>query len=221
MKPLIILSSFLIFFFTSCEKEDFKTIGSIKDIEGNSYETVIIGDQIWMAENLRTTTYNDGTPIEYVQDWNLKKGQYCWYDHDEGNKKPYGALYNWYAVNTGKLAPEGWRIPTYKDWEELKEILGGKLITGGKMKKRGDGIWEEPNKLFNPDCGFNAYPGGGVLSGQFYDFKNIVYLWTANQDETEFALFYSLENNSTALSGTNAHKTYFLSVRCIKEKKFS
>jgi len=116
MKSRVFLIILLILF--SCKKEEFETIGYIKDIGVNSYETVLIGDQIWMAENLRTTKYNDGTPIEYVEDWNIEKGRYCWYDHDEKNKKPHGALYNCYALYTGKLAPGGWKIPT---WEDIQE----------------------------------------------------------------------------------------------------
>jgi uncharacterized protein (TIGR02145 family) len=217
MKPRVILLSVLILFFTSCEKL-FDSSNNVKDADGNNYDIVIIGDQTWMAENLRTTTYNDGTPIEYIEDWDIHKGRYCWYDHDEDNKKPYGALYNWDAVNTGKLAPEGWRVATLEDWEELKEFLGGKLIAGGKMKKRGNEIWEEPNKLVDPDCGFNAYPSGFVYQNQFSDLKSETFWWTSTEI-TGNGFFYGLINNSTSLqsSGGSYPGNSFLSVRCIKE----
>jgi uncharacterized protein (TIGR02145 family) len=224
MKPQVFLLSFLILF--SCQKEEFETIGSVKDVEGNSYETVIIGDQIWMAENLRTTKYNDGSPIKYVEDWNIEKGRYCWYDHDESYKKPHGALYNWYAVNTGKLAPKGWRIPTYEDWEQLKETLGGKLIAGGKIKKRGDGIWKEPNKLFEPDCGFNAYPSGGVFLKDFVESGNETIWWTATIHYMpsasgigldSYIFYYFIKNDNTDLKSSIDNRTCFFSVRCIKE----
>jgi uncharacterized protein (TIGR02145 family) len=216
MKYYIFLLIVLILF--SCQKDEFETIGSVKDIEGNSYETVIIGDQIWMAENLRTTKYNDGSPIEYVEDWNIEKGRYCWYDHDESYKKPHGALYNWDAVNTGKLAPVGWRVATLEDWEKLKTFLGGELIAGGKIKKCGNGIWKEPNKLVNPNCGFNAYPSGFVYQNQFSDLKSKTFWWTSTEI-TENGFFYGLINNSTSLlsSGGSYPGNSFLSIRCIKE----
>ena len=88
----------------------------VSDIEGNSYKTIIVGDQEWMAENLKTTKYNDGTSIPLVNaltPWfDLSTPAYCWYNNDIGNKTTYGALYNWYAVNSSKLSPAGWHVPS-------------------------------------------------------------------------------------------------------------
>jgi uncharacterized protein (TIGR02145 family) len=166
-----------------------------------------------MAENLRTTKYNDGTPIQYVQDWRSEKDQYCWYDHDENYKKPFGALYNWYVVDSEKLAPEGWRVATYYDWDELMAFLGGKLIAGGKMKKRGDSIWEEPNKLVEPDCGFNAYPGGYVWN-KFIGLHSNALWWSFG----EFKVYYTIDNINTSLMAAHEMpRTLLLSVRCIKK----
>jgi len=101
--------------------------GTVSDIEGNIYETIGIGSQIWMAENLKTTKYNDGTEIlQVIEDdvWSRLDGPptpaFCWYNNDEAsNKEIYGALYDWYAVNTGKLCPAGWHVPSFNEWAVL------------------------------------------------------------------------------------------------------
>ena len=107
--------------------------GSVTDIENNNYKTVKIGTQWWMAENLKTTKYNDGTSIPYVTDnwewYNLTTPAYCWKNNDpEANKNIYGAMYNWYAVNTGKLCPAGWHVSTKPDWETLKTCMWVKWV---------------------------------------------------------------------------------------------
>ena len=96
----------------------------------NEYHTVIIGNQTWMVENLKVTEYNDGTAIPLVESnsdwWNRTTAAYSWNENDEAKyKDSYGALYNWYAVNTGKLCPAGWHVPTDAEWTELIRYLGG------------------------------------------------------------------------------------------------
>ena len=98
------------------------------DADGNVYHTVTIGTQTWTVENLKTSKYNDGTKIPLVTDgttWgNLTTPGYCWHNNDAAtNKATYGALYNWYAVNTGKLAPSGWHVPTDAEWTTLENYL--------------------------------------------------------------------------------------------------
>jgi|Laugresu1bdmlbsd_1035121.scaffolds.fasta_scaffold00748_5 uncharacterized protein (TIGR02145 family) len=120
----------------SCKKD--KPIGpqygSVTDVDGNVYKTIKIGDQVWMAENLRVTHYNTGTTqqdeiplVSDPGDWEnfgfLATGAYCYFDNDPANLAKYGALYNWYAVNTGKLAPAGWHVPTDADWQKLQDFL--------------------------------------------------------------------------------------------------
>ena len=134
--------------------------GTMTDIEGNVYPTVIIGKQEWMAANLKTTTYNDGTPIPQVTDasaWSsiLLGGAYSWYDNDLANKEVYGALYNWSTVETGKLCPTGWDVPVSENWGALTDYLGGKdalgqnldgkVVAGGKLKEKGTLHWQSPN----------------------------------------------------------------------------
>lgn len=122
---------------------------AVIDIDGNSYRTVIIGNQEWMAQNLRTTTYNDGTPIYNAReffDWEVcTTGAYVWYNNAISYKDTYGALYNWYAVETGRLCPDGWRVPSSEDWEELTDYLGGQAPAAQKMKARGTEHWLSPN----------------------------------------------------------------------------
>ncbi len=140
-------------------------MATVKDIDGNVYKTVTIGTQVWMAEDLKTTKYNDGTPIPYVADdteWkNLRSDAYCWYNNDESNKTTYGALYNWYTTNTGKLCPVGWHVSTNSDWEKLIDYGGGWEIAGGKLKEAGTTHWDAPNIGATNEFGFTALPGGG------------------------------------------------------------
>ena len=101
---------------------------SITDTDGNVYTSVAIGTQVWMVENLKTTKYNDNSAIPLVTDntaWgNLSTSGYCWYSNDIANKTAYGALYNWYAVNTSKLCPTGWHVPIDAEWKILERNLG-------------------------------------------------------------------------------------------------
>ena len=102
------------------------TYESITDIEGNTYRTIQIGTQTWMAENLRTTKFKDGNKIHNgIFGWNTKTGAYLWYNNDaSGFKNTYGALYNWYAVNTGRLCPAGWHVPSDDERKQLEIELG-------------------------------------------------------------------------------------------------
>lgn len=147
--------------FTSCEKED----TTVTDIDGNTYKTVSIGNQIWMAENLKTTTYKDGTPITLIEDrvtWgNLSTEAYCWYDNDQtAYGDTYGAIYNYYAVATRNLCPDGWRVASREDWKALDEYLtdNGHDGTEGTALKATNG-WENDGNGTD-DYGFSALPGG-------------------------------------------------------------
>ena len=137
---------------------------TVTDIEGNVYNTVSIGTQVWMVENLKTTKYRDGTNIQNVTGgtaWTNAGDAYCWYNNDEATyKNRYGALYNWYAVNSGKLAPLGWHIPTDAEWTTLINYLGGQNVAGGKLKESGTLHWQDPNTGATNETAFTALPGG-------------------------------------------------------------
>lgn len=139
--------------------------GSVSDMDGNIYKTIQIGTQTWMAENLKTTSYNDGSNIPNVTgdiEWmDLTTGAYCWYNNQETTyKNTYGALYNWYSVNTGKLCPTGWHVPSKEEWMILATYLGGVEFAGGKLKESGTTHWQSPNTGATNTTRFNALPGG-------------------------------------------------------------
>ncbi len=141
------------------------TYGTVSDIDGNSYKTIQIGTQNWMAENLKTTKLNDSTPIPNVTDFNEWRSSdlpvYFWYDNNSTTYKAvYGALYNWYTVNTGKLCPSGWHVPTYDEFNTLVTHLGGESIAGGKLKEAGISHWQDPNGDATNESGFTGLPGG-------------------------------------------------------------
>jgi uncharacterized protein (TIGR02145 family) len=194
---------------------------TVTDIDGNVYKTVKIGNQIWMAENLKTTRYNDGTPIPNVTDnieWCnlLTTGAYCYYDNYYSNNAIYGKLYNWYAVGTGKLAPKGWHVPTDAEWETLITYLGGEDIAGGKMKSTN--YWKSPNKGASNSSGFNGLPAGwrsdGV--GDFFDIGEGSYFWSSTNWAK--AWFCNLEfDNSEANRYDFRWKWSGFSVRCVRD----
>ncbi len=205
--------------------------GTVADIDGNVYQTVRIGNQIWMAENLKTTKYRDGTDIPNVTDntaWTeLSTGAYCYYDNESDSAETYGALYNWYAVNnTSGLAPEGWRVPTDDDWKALEMYLGmsqsdadgagWRGAEGGKLKST-SGWYNDGNGT--DEVGFAALPGGCRLSsnGTFNDVVYRAYFWSASEYDATFAWWRGLTNGSVAVRRHGDGKRDGFSVRCVKD----
>jgi uncharacterized protein (TIGR02145 family) len=194
------------------------TYGSVSDIEGNSYQTIQIGDQIWMAGNLRTTKYNDASVISNITTdelWNsFASGAYCWYNNDISNKDIYGALYNWYAVSTGKLCPTGWHIPSPTEWITMIDHIGGASVAGGLMKEVGTTHWLSPNTGATNEMGFTALPAGiRTSSGYFQGMGSTVRWWKSTEG-------YVVEvTNESAEVIVDACCVYRrgLSVRCLKE----
>jgi len=194
----------------------------IDDIEGNGYKTVKIGSQWWMAQNLRTTKYNDNTSISYFEDndhWVSDiSGAYCWYFNVIPEELKYGALYNWYAVNTGKLCPTGWHVPTYTEWTTLINFVGG--YDAYKLREKGTANWDG-----NPDgtdeYGFTALPGGCRYyeTGEFLQHNAYGFWWSSTEIEVETAyvleIFLWLEYAS--VDGYWGKKNNGLSVRCMKD----
>jgi uncharacterized protein (TIGR02145 family) len=137
-----------------------KTMETISDVDGNSYSIVKIGTQIWMAENLKTTKYNDGTLISLQ---GSKNGIEGWYWDNFGSieyKSNYGLLYNWYAVTNDKLCPIGWHVPVVIEWHSLIDYLGGFNVAGSKLKESGTSHWNDPNTDATNESGFTALPAG-------------------------------------------------------------
>jgi len=219
----------------SCRKNDnTPTLLTVTDIDGNVYHTVTIGSQVWMVENLKTTKYNDNTSIPLVTDsasWiSLTTPGYCWYNNDAANNKNvYGALYNWYTVNTGKLAPAGWHVPTHDEWTTMITYLGNDSVAGGKMKstgtlEAGTGLWHTPNSGANNKSGFTALPGGyraGTASsnGMSANIGELGIWWTATEYDNSHSWNYYLVTNIVQVNYgyQDGEKTYGYSVRCVKD----
>ena len=150
------------------------TTGTVTDIDGNVYKTVKIGNQWWMAENIKVTRYSNGDQIQYVtsnSDWSsLASGAYSNYNNDPNQSTVYGRLYNWRAANDGRrLAPDGWHLPSKAEWQALVANLGGESVAGGKMKEFGTSHWNYPNSADNLS-NFSALPSGArVENGNFFN----------------------------------------------------
>jgi len=192
---------------------------TVTDADGNVYQTVKIGTQTWMAQNLRTTKLNDGTLIPNVTDnaaWgNTSTPAYCWYNNDITSKTPYGAFYNWYTINSGKLAPTGWHIPTAAEWQTLSTYLGGDAIAGDKLKEIGTTHWNDGNTGATNETGFTAVGTGFRTSlGVFSEFGNFGGWW-ANNGMTSTIRFV---NKGGATFGPDVYNQKVgLGVRCIKD----
>jgi uncharacterized protein (TIGR02145 family) len=195
------------------------------DIDGNIYPTIIIGTQTWMTINLKVTRYNDGTNIPLVTDpttWSgLSAPGYCWYENDEMTyKDPYGALYNWYAVNTGNLCPLGWHVPSDDEWTILTDYLGGLSVAGGKLKNEGTAYWDSPNTGATNETQFSAMPAGYRTfndDGKFFSLGLGGTFWCSNSVTSESAWSRAMLNTSSAVLVISNEKRYGTSVRCLKD----
>jgi len=203
------------------------------DADGNNYCTVILGNQTWMSENLKTTKYNDGSNIPYlISDaaWVADSlGAYCWYNNDIAHKPIYGALYNWFTVKTSKIAPIGWHVPTEDEYQEMKKFINKGYFTyvstdsiGGKIKERGISQWLSSNKGATNETGFSAIPAGSRLvdgsNVAYYKLNEISAWWTSsNDDGTINAWFEYVSYKHTGFYPVNPPKTCGVSVRCIKD----
>jgi uncharacterized protein (TIGR02145 family) len=198
--------------------------GIITDFDGNIYYTVTIGTQLWMKENLKTTRYNDGTGIPFVTDnseWgNLTTAGYCWYNNDPGvYKDTYGALYNGYAVSTGKLCPSGWHVPTDAQLTALTDCLGGASVAGRSMKEAGTTHWISPYTWADNSSGFTALPGGlrEYYSGSFVYVGYIAWYWSSTEENSNVAWYRSMNGSYSEVFRNEKNKQFGLSVRCIKD----
>jgi uncharacterized protein (TIGR02145 family) len=196
---------------------------SLKDIDGNKYKTVTIGTQVWMAENLKTTKYNDGTPIPTVKEndeWAaLTTPGFCWYNNDSiDNKKTYGALYNWYTVSTNKLCPTGWHVPSESEWAKITTYLGEVGFAGDKLKESGTTHWRTPNTGATNESGFTALPGGyRSFEGIFNSIGIYGYWWSSTEYNSKTVLFWNLRYKYDRVYKYNSEKYCGFSVRCIMD----
>ena len=217
--------------------ETFHDMDTITDNrDGKIYKTIKIGDQWWMAENLAVTQINDTIKMNFVTEnkkWSeLVSPAYSWYSNDEETYKAYGALYNWYAVNTDCLCPTGWHVPTDTEWKELEMFLGlsqseanqkgirGNNV-GGRLKDKGDTFWNSPNVGATNESGFTALPEGhrNWQSGGFIDIGLYGTWWSRTEADSLHAWRRTLHYNDANIRRFTSHKRDGFSVRCIKNQK--
>ena len=210
---------------------------TVTDVEGNKYETLILGTQTWMAANLNATKYNDGTTIPNVTDataWVcLTTGAYCNYNNKESNATTYGRLYNWYAVNTGKLCPTGWHVPSDAEWTTLETYLIANgynydgSITGNKIAKSMASTtgWNSStnegeignNPSTNNSSGFTALPGGSRVSGGTFGFVGYGgNWWSSTEFSTSLADGRTLFYYGDSLDDDGSDEFSGFSVRCLR-----
>jgi uncharacterized protein (TIGR02145 family) len=220
-----------------------RSTNTVTDADGTVYTTVKIGDQVWTVENLMTTKFNDGTPIPLVTDrseWitagDSARPAFCWYENDTNNRAKYGALYNWFAVSSGKLAPKGWHVPTDSDWTKLEDYLAekgynwdttkaGQTIAKAMAAKTDWASNNGPGAVGNDisknnQSGFSALPGGFRIDrGDFYDSGLHGYWWSATEYDTTLvwrrALYY--DKSTRIRSYGTLKKGSGFSVRLVKD----
>ena len=230
MKKIIFLSSIPFLILQSCSSSDSNSSEtSVIDIDGNTYQAIAIGNQIWTKSNLNVSRYKNGDVIPQVSDplqWGtLTTGAWCYCNNDTANGPVYGKLYNWYAVNDPRgLAPTGYHIPSDAEWTNLSNFLGGEEIAGGKMKETGTTHWQTPNTGANNSSGFSGLPGafrnhlGQFLNAGIGFGGQAGAWWTSseynNQGAWERFLSY---DNAFLYRDNNWGKIAGHSIRCVKD----
>ena len=209
---------------------------TLTDIDGNVYNTVQIGDQVWMAENLKVRHYNDGTEIptgHSDEEWaDLETGAYADYDDNKSNADTYGRLYNWFAVGTGNLAPEGWHVPTDEEWKELEMALGMSENDANEDEDRGTDqgsqlagnadLWDDGDLKNNANfgtSGFNALPGG--YRYYFYGGYNSMgyggYFWSFTEHGSYDAWYRKLHYYGSEMRLSYYSKDFGFAVRLVMD----
>ncbi len=198
---------------------------TVSDYDGNVYQTVTIGRQVWTKVNLKTTHYDNGVEIPNVtMAWgNLITGAYCNYNNSDTNVATYGRLYNWFAVaDSNKLCPSRWHVPTDTDWIALATYLGNDSVAGDKLKEAGTSHWTGPNTGATNSSGFTGLPGGNRsfdYDGTFGGLHDRGHWWSSSEVNETFAWhrslyyysegFYNVDNGYIKQSG--------FSVRCLRD----
>ena len=220
---------------------------TVTDIDGNVYNTVLIGDQCWMKENLKTTQYRNGTPIEYPGTnndawYNNTTGAYAWYDNDISWKEKYGALYNWHAVNnTNDLCPEGWHVPSDEEWTQLVDYMTLEGFSNENIANGAGNALKSCRQVNSPlggDCvtsehprwngslyhygfdefGFSALPGGyRDDNGHFYHIGDSGHWWSSNESSSSNAWGRLMYYVYGDVGRIYGYKTSGYSVRCLRD----
>lgn len=207
------------------------------DKDGNTYKTVKIGKQEWMAENLNVSHFRNGDPIPEAKnrkEWQISGKEsnpvWCYYENDPKNGKEYGKLYNGFAVNDPRgLAPKGWHIPTDDEWTTLTDYLGGTSVAGGKLKEIGTTHWAKPNTDATNETGFTALPSGwfraidgffigiGYTCGWWSSTEHILH-WASGVESARDAFLRSLSYKRGNVQDAQFDEVNFgFSVRCLRD----
>lgn len=240
---LLCLSTFVFLLVISCGGDDDSTNQNnptntqnttVTDIDGNVYQTVTIGAQEWMAEDLRVTHYRNGDAIPNITDntWGgLTTGAYCAYMDDDNNESTYGLLYNWYAVSDARnIAPEGWHVPTDDDWKELEMALGMSQTDADASDFRGtnegsklagnEALWESGSLETNAEfgsSGFDAIPGGLCEPDRQFRFLGFRGHWWTSTTVGGASWFRTLDCYQSDMARVQYNNRYGLSIRCVKD----
>ena len=209
---------------------------TVTDGDGNVYQTIKIGDVVWMTENLKTTTFNDGTSIPHITDnteWaSLATPGFSVQENDPDNKDTYGALYNWYAVQSGTLCPQGWRVATEEDWQKLEIALGMSEDDAGSDTWRGTQggqlaghteMWVKGALKSAADfgiSGFHGLPAGNRLAdnGLFGNLGTNAYWWSASEHDANSAWGRMLHYGTITIIKSAFDKNYGFCVRCVQDQ---
>jgi uncharacterized protein (TIGR02145 family) len=202
---------------------------TVEDIDGNIYPVIKLGDQFWMAENLRTSRFRNGDPIEPASG---SQSASVWYNNKEPENKAYGKLYNFYAVTDSRgLCTAGWKVPSDEEWQELERTLGmteedvinrntlfssrgSDQNVGGKLKATGTDDWDSPNTGATDELNFSALPAG-IEDRGFWQKGQSASFWTSSQSSNIYAIYRSIRHNETGINWRFYHRTQKISVRCI------
>jgi len=208
---------------------------TVTDVDGHVYRTVVIGEQVWMAEDLRTSRYRDGSPVAHVTSdaaWpNTSSGAWCFYENNSDLGATYGKLYNWYAASDARICPQGWHVPTDADWQRMEAALGvpaNELALpgwrgveqniGGHMKAAV--LWEDPNTSASNESGFHGLPGGARNfhgNGNFSSLGRLGHWWSASDAGTGNAWAHTLHNNNAGIARFSLFERNGSCVRCVMD----
>jgi uncharacterized protein (TIGR02145 family) len=194
---------------------------TVTDIDGNVYNTVQIGTQLWMKENLKVTHYSNGDPVPNMTTatWNTTtNGAYSIYSNTAANKDIYGALYNLFtAIDVRNICPAGWYAPSDNDLSQLSTYLGGSTVAGGKMKETGTSHWTSPNTGATNESGFTALPNGHKdNASNFANLGSWGSWWSTTLKDADNYWSYNIGSASASLNRSYNQKNTGLGIRCIK-----
>ncbi len=202
---------------------------TVTDPDGNTYNTVTIGTQVWLKENLKTTKYNDGSLIPHEpngQGWQqMTTPAYTWYDDNyEEIGSEYGALYNWYVVDPASngnknVCPQGWHVPSNEEFNALVEYLGGHLVAGGKLKETGTEHWKDVNVGATNESGFTAFGAGHIITNYSWNLKDYGKFWSTTPSSIQdWAIEMSLDHAVASVGSGNSQPMWAgKSIRCVKD----